>query len=101
HSIFGLWQQCRPLIEEAYEEGEKAETDAVESCLKELHGLDPTSESFRYGESKGKPTLPHKPQINLIHLRNVMARLSGFLEANYAWMDHLRDFEADVDYDAW
>jgi hypothetical protein len=97
HRIIVLWQQCRPLIEEAYRKGEKAETDAVENILKELHGLDPTGESFRFGESRdGKPTLSSNPQIDLIHVRNIMTRLSGFLEANYAWMDHLLGFDADI-----
>ena len=102
HRLKDLWNQCRPLLEAAYPEGEKSETDAVEKCLIELHTMDPTGESFRFGEDKrGNPTFSSGPQLNLSNLRDVMKRIGGFLVANYDWMHMLLQEQSDMNSDAY
>jgi hypothetical protein len=97
-----LWRQCRPLLEAAYPAGEKTDTDAVEKVLLEIHVLDPSSESFRFGEKKdGNPTLPNGTQINLANLRDVMNRLDGFLSGSYDWVYELLQYQADIDSDSY
>ena len=102
HGIQNLWRQCRPLLEAAYPAGEKTDTDAVEKVLLEIHVLDPSSESFRFGEKKdGNPTLPNGTQINLANLRDVMNRLDGFLSGSYDWVYELLQYQADIDSDSY
>jgi hypothetical protein len=102
HRIQDLWWQCRPLLEAAYPEGEKTDTDAVEKVLLEIHALDPSGESFRFGEKKdGNPTVPRGTQISLASLRDVMNRLDGFLSGSYDWMYVLLQHQADIDSDSY
>jgi hypothetical protein len=95
HEIDALWRECRPLIERAYPEGEKADTDAVEQCINELASMDPSGQAFRFAEDKfGKRALPRVAQISLTNMRDVMNRMAGFLEGNYDWMYELLQHEA-------
>ncbi|MGD0905999.1 MAG: hypothetical protein ABSA96_00345 [Candidatus Acidiferrales bacterium] len=76
------------------------DTDTVERCIFEMDELD-SSGASRYGEDlNGKPTLPNELLLNLTNLRDVMGRISGFLEGSYDWMHELWQHEADMDSDA-
>lgn len=98
HQIDQLWKQCRPLLERAFPEGEKADTDAVERCIVELASLDPSGEVFRYGEDQGgKPTLPNGVQLNLVNMRDVISSIGGLLEGSYDGMSELLQYQADID----
>ena len=101
HRIDELWKQCRPLLEHAFPEGEKADTDAVEGCIQELASLDPSGEGFRYGEDRGgKTTLPKPAQLNLVNMRDVMNRMAGLLEGSYDGMSDLMQYQSDMDSDS-
>ncbi len=101
HRLEDLWRKCRPLIEEACSDGEKADTDSVEKCLQEFHKLDPRGISLRYGEDRnGSPTLPTGTQLNLANLRDVMNRIAAFLDGSYDWMYELLRYQADIDGDS-
>ena len=90
HDIEKLWKQCRPLLEKAFPEDKKADTDAVEKCMGEFATLDPgdPGETFRYGEDKfGRRTITKALYVDLENLRDVMEGISGFFEGGYdrAW----------------
>jgi hypothetical protein len=100
HQLRRLWNQFRPLIEAIYPAGNSVDTDTVERCIFEMDELD-SSGASRYGEDlNGKPTLPNELLLNLTNLRDVMGRISGFLEGSYDWMHELWQHEADMDSDA-
>ncbi|MGH9789798.1 MAG: hypothetical protein ACRD5W_01190 [Candidatus Acidiferrales bacterium] len=98
HRIADLWKECRELLEKAFPEGEKGDTDAVEECIKELAGLDPVGEAFRYAADKKRaPSLTHNVQLNLRNIRDVMARMNGYLTGSYDALDELVQAQADMD----
>jgi hypothetical protein len=98
HRLSPLWQKCRPLLEKSGSDWTKAELDAVEKCLSELHDLDPRGQAGRYGEySDGTPTFPERVQLSLTNLRDVMNKIGSFLEGSYDWLDELSQYQADVD----
>ena len=100
HSIYALWTKCRPLLELAFPNGEKVDTDAVENCIREMATLDPSGEAFRYAEDKkGRPTLRQPVQLDLANMRDVMDRMSGFLGGSYDALDELVQLQADIDAD--
>ncbi len=98
HSLRELWEACRPLLEDACQEGDQADTQTVEACIREFASLDPSGEAFRYGEDKsGNPSFNERTQFSLTNMRDVMNRLSGFFEGSYDYMHELLQYQADVD----
>lgn len=98
HDLRALWGEFRPLIEDVYPAGSKAETDAVEKCVLEMNEV---GESGRYGEHKGGlPILKDQRPISLSNLRSVMNRIAGFLEGSYDWMHEMLQNQADMDSEA-
>jgi hypothetical protein len=101
HRIRDLWLECRPLLEYAYQDGDPADTKTVEDCIFEFAAIDPSGEASRYGEDKSsKPTFTNPVQISLTNMRDVMGRLSGFIEGNYDYMYELLQFKADMNSEA-
>lgn len=89
---------CRPLIENACPDVDARDTQTVETCIKEFASLDPSGEAFRYSEDKkGNPNFEKRTQFSLTNMRDVMNRLSGFLQGSYNYMHELLQFQADVD----
>jgi len=98
HRIRELWETCRPLLEEACPDGDPADTITVEKCILEFAAIDPSGEAFRFGEHHdGNPSLKGRIQFSLANMRDVMNRLSGFLEGSYDYMDELLQFRAGTD----
>ncbi len=90
HQLELLWKECRPLLERTFPDGEKADTNAVESCIRELAALDPSGEASRYPEKKdGASTIPQDVPVSLHNIREVMSRIGGFLTGSYDAMDAL------------
>lgn len=103
HDLRKLWEECKAGLGDASKlaNGNPADIEAVEKCILEFAELDPTSQGFRYGEDNaGKPTVQERVQFNLANMRDVMNRLSAFLEGSYDWMDELLQFQADADSDS-
>jgi len=93
HRIRQLWQACRPLLEHACPDGNRADTQIVENCISEFAALDPSGESFRYDEDRqGNPNFTKDFQLNLGNMRDVMNRLSGFLTGSYDYMSELLQY---------
>lgn len=100
HQLGKLWAEFRPLIEDLYPAGDKSDTDTVEQCVLEMDAIDGAGAS-RYGEDKdGQPTLPEELNISLANLRDVMNRVSGFLEGSYDWLHELLQHQADMESEA-
>lgn len=79
HDLSRLWSSARHIIQNRYGEVGTGVLDAVESVIVEFGAVDPNSTAFRYAD---RPTL-YSSQIgyvDLIHLQQVMERLSEFLD---------------------
>jgi hypothetical protein len=101
HRIRELWAQARSFLEEACPEGNPTDAETVEKCILEFASIDPSGEASRYGEdTKGNPTFKNATQLSLTNMRDVMNRLSGFLEGSYDYMHELLQYQADVDADS-
>lgn len=87
HQIDELWRTARPQLEQAFPERQKADSDAVEKCIRELASIDPSGQALRYARrlqrQGGGPTLPSVVQVNLAHFRDMMNGLSVFLDGSY------------------
>ncbi len=93
HDLEKLWRKARLNIEKVWPHSQttKAHLDAVEERLKELCGVDPGSDAFRYPEDKeGSPTLIRVLNINLKHLKDVIQGISNVLDGSSTGMgEHL------------
>jgi hypothetical protein len=90
HNVDTLWAICRPILESAFPEGDKGETQAVERCIKQVASVDRSGERFRYPETiKGQLSFQQDVQLNLRNLREVMSRVGNFLSASYDALDEL------------
>ncbi len=98
HSILNLWADCRKILEEIWPDGDKADLNAVEDCIKEFSNIDPRSMSFRYPVDKdGNPSLPQElTHINIRHLGEVMQGIASLLDGCDAGIDAMLDYKAEM-----
>lgn len=82
HRLKALWDECVPLLLEI-EPGSAADVENAGAALLKFAEVDPESFSFRYPmDKKGGRSLPADlTHINLRHVRDVVERLAGFLDA--------------------
>lgn len=81
HGIDALWQTTKDLLSHIEPNGNKQDIKNVGDCLKRFHDLDPTSQEARYPvDRNNNPTLAGLSHVNLRQLRDVVERLSGFLD---------------------
>lgn len=90
HKLDVLWTSARPLVERAFPGESKADFDAADEAITQLHKADPASTGFRYPQdTDGAPSLAHLGlHINLRHLRDQMARLFTYLDAVASAIDN-------------
>jgi hypothetical protein len=93
HKLDALWPVCRSIIQERDLPVSTEDLSRIESCIKQFREFDPTSEAFRYPETKqgGLSLPPHLEKISLRGLADAMKSLAGSLEN----ISHL--LSADVD----
>lgn len=104
HSLMSLWDTFRKISEQVFP-GDPDPDDvlnSVESCIRQFSQIDPTSQVFRYPARKGgEPTLEGMPPISLLNIRDVMDRISNFLESSSCAfgdrLDQKRDFDRDIE----
>lgn len=97
HKLEDLWCECRPLLEQAFPEGDNEDLDVIEGCIKEFVSVDPLSQSFRYPrDKKGTPSLRGLRQINLKNVSDVMKRLAGLLDGSANYMVEMIELENEV-----
>lgn len=82
HDLAALWRHVRPLIEEAWPDGDRAELNRLETVLLELAELDgPKGTGFRYAtDREGRASLPTDLDINLHNVRRVMEKVALLLD---------------------
>lgn len=90
HRIDLLWQELKPLLQQAYSAEESEEIEAVEACIMEFSNVDEGSFSFRYPvDKKNNLTLKNNPRlrdleyIDVHHLAEKMAGMHGFFMVSY------------------
>ena len=81
HNLADLWNTAEPLLQKI-EPGSSTTYADVRTCLAKFTAMDPGSETFRYPvTAAGAPTLPEDLyHLDLKQLREVVERLSGFLD---------------------
>ena len=89
HDLHALWVQSRKLIEAAWPNADRADTDAVESVIMEFHRLDKSGQAFRYGTDKrGHKHLDGIPEfVSLAQARSTMEAVSNFLDGAVAGIE--------------
>ena len=100
HNIDWLWGFCRKLLEEIFPEGEQADLDATEDCIRQFSAVDAGSMAFRYPEDKeGKPYLDKLTKVNVRNLAEVIERIARLLDSSSdvtsVYQDQQRDMESD------
>lgn len=82
HNLADLWNTAEPLWKRIEPRSQTTYAD-VRTCLAKFSAMDPGSETFRYPvTADGAPTLPTEIyHLDLRQLRDVVERLSGFLDA--------------------
>jgi hypothetical protein len=92
HRLTSLWQECAPLLAEAFPDEPQQDFDAVSDYVRQFSEVDPISTSFRYPEDKsGAPSVPGLKHINLASLRGMVDRLDSFLDGASSAIDHALD----------
>jgi hypothetical protein len=88
HDLWQLWKLCREVIDAAGDSEESI--DAVETIVKEMHDLDKSAFSFRYGMDKNNKT-PKLPEglYDLENIRHVMSGVAHFFSGTDGWLSDL------------
>ncbi|MEU6554632.1 hypothetical protein ABZ915_30810 [Streptomyces sp. NPDC046915] len=98
HNIEVLWRVFRPLAERAHPNEPSTDLDNVEATLRQLHGLDPTSEGFRYPiRANGSPTLEGIDRIHLGTFHDAMVRTANWLDSGVDLVDEELQMKAEYD----
>lgn len=98
HRLKDIWAELRPLLEQVG--GAESESfDALDGVISEFIKYDPDSFAFRYPtDKKGGTTQADIPAlINIKSLNDVMERVSNFLDAGSAYVDHELDMKQSAE----
>ena len=100
HNLMSLWNTARPLLLQI-EPASKQDVSNAEAIIARFHQLDGNGETWRYPVDRGgKATLPKDLfHINLRQVRDVVHRLSGYLDAAGAQIDAYMEFKSDWESD--
>ena len=83
HDLRRLWTDVKKILKAVWPDTHAEEMNALEQCIEELHTLDANSMSFRYPVDRGgQYTLLGLDRVDLENLKNVMHRISSFLDAS-------------------
>jgi hypothetical protein len=99
HNLDALWNIAEPLLKQIEPVGAETYRN-VRVCLARFNELDPKSDSFRYPvRTSGDPSLPGIYNIDLGQVRDVVERLSGFLdgatEQTLVYLDYKYEMEQE------
>jgi hypothetical protein len=93
HRLDALWPVCCDILQERDLPVSKEDLSRIENCIKQFREFDPTSEAFRYPQTKqGDSSLPS--QLEKISLRGLADAMKGLAES-LEKISHL--LSADVD----
>ena len=95
HDLLLMWDTLRPRLEHGWEGLPSA---VIEAQLREFERWDRDSYAFRYPEDKrGKPNLVGLDQIDVRHLKEVVARLSTVFDTVAFGIGAMLDLRDDVE----
>jgi hypothetical protein len=97
HTLLPLWEQfVSGLIREGLVRDEAIQW--VEPVIRELDGLDPGGDSFRYHIRRdGSPTLPSLGNVSFQTIEDTLARVANLLDAAMAEVSNLLDVKTEID----
>lgn len=89
HNLHHLWNSTRIVLEARWPDEDKAPLLTVGKIIIEFHTIDKSSQGFRYARSTdGSPHLGKAPPIiNLLNIKDVMARAYNFLDSCSGGLD--------------
>lgn len=98
HDLRVLWRHVRPIIEDAWPEGDRAELDRLEVILHELADSDgPKGTGFRYAtDTTGEASLPGDLDINLHNVRAVMQKVARLLDGAAEGVAEMVEYQAEM-----
>lgn len=98
HNLRILWRHVRPVLEEAWPEGDRAELDRLETVLHELADLDgPKGTAFRYAtDNEGRASIPDDLDINLLNVRQVMDKVAMVLDGAAEGIAMMLEYRAEM-----
>ena len=82
HNLHVLWNKARAVLEALWPKAPRDDLVPVEQVILEFHKMDRTGQEFRYARSRnGCRHLENAPKlVDLANMKDVMDRLSNFLE---------------------
>lgn len=100
HSLESLWGTTTGLLSRIEPRADQRDIRNVGECLKRFHDLDPTSQETSYPiDRQGNSTLAGLRNVNLRQVREVVERLSSFIDAVSMTLsvnlDHKAEMEAE------
>lgn len=90
HNLWQLWKLCREVIDAAG--NDDGSTDIVEGIIKEMHDLDKSALSFRYGiDRNNKPPKLPEGLFDPENIRDVMTGVKHFFDGTDGMLSDLAD----------
>ncbi|MEW2267850.1 hypothetical protein [Streptomyces sp. NPDC047868] len=97
HSIDVLWRRARPLLERSFPSDDQTDLDNAERVFLQLHGMDPSSEHFRYPvRNSGAPTLDGIARIHVRNFHNVMVGVANLLDGADTGIREMTDTKHEI-----
>lgn len=104
HDLMQLWRTVHPLLEKVWNiTGPSSDFDDTEDVIKQLHGLDQGSYTFRYPvDSNMNPTLPSDLKyINVKQVSEVIGKIAPFLDGNSYAIEEFLDTKHEIQAEAY
>lgn len=96
HSLTTIWNRLRPLLREAIGDDDEIHWQVLTNCVEEFSRCDPSSQTFRYPESRdGSPAGHTVTHINLRRLRDEMDNAYAVIDSLWNYLVVLTDWEQD------
>lgn len=100
HRIDHLWRICERLLNQVSPDDATEELTQIDRLINEFSHADPTSESFRYPESRaGDRTLLGLTHINLRNVKDVIAKIALILDGAATQIEEYLSVKWDMQQD--
>ncbi len=100
HKLDYLWRECRAILLEIWPEEDTTALDSIETCIKNIMEIDPSSTGFRYPVDKNdKPSLPELTHINIRHLSTTINDTISLLEGASCGIVEYLGYKMECEYE--